>query len=250
MPSITVQTRSVFYQSQAGTLPASLVLLHGSGSSHQVWRQQMSLDFNLITLDLPGHGLSSGPPGASILESVSLAAALLEKINPPRPLFLGGHSLGAAITLGSALGCPKLIDGIIVIGGGARLKILPDILHKLAQGEADPEFIRMAFSPSSPADLVAVEEATFMNCPTSTLYSDLNSCDQFDIRDRLGQIHLPALMITGQQDRLTPIKYAEYLKTNLPRAELAIIENAGHFVMLEQPVRVNLCITEFISKFL
>lgn len=210
----------------------------------------MELNFRVMALDLPGHGRSGLYPCESIAESGLMVAQMLEKLRLSPPIFLVGHSMGAAITLYMALNYPEFLDGMILIGGGSRLRVLPAVLRSLAQGEIDPNFMRIAFAPCTPAELVEAELKAYGHCSASTLYSDLTSCDQFDLSPQLEQIQTPALIINGREDKLTPVKYGEYLQAHLKNAELAVVENAGHFVMLEQPTQVNTLITSFVSRFL
>jgi pimeloyl-ACP methyl ester carboxylesterase len=55
-------------------------------------------------------------------------------------------------------------------------------------------------------------------------------------------------VVSGDDDRLTPLKYGEYLATNIPGAVLKIIHGAGHLAMLEQPTEVNAVITSFVHS--
>jgi pimeloyl-ACP methyl ester carboxylesterase len=66
--------------------------------------------------------------------------------------------------------------------------------------------------------------------------------------DRLGEIRVPTLVVNGDDDRLTPLKYGEYLAANIPGAVLKIIRGAGHLVMLEKPNEVNAVITSFVHS--
>jgi len=72
----------------------------------------------------------------------------------------------------------------------------------------------------------------------------------FDVRERLGQIAAPTLVIGGTVDQMTPIKYAEYLADKIPGARLARIEGAGHMVMLEQPELVARHVEQFLATVL
>jgi pimeloyl-ACP methyl ester carboxylesterase len=62
----------------------------------------------------------------------------------------------------------------------------------------------------------------------------------------LGEIGVPTLVISSSADQLTPVKYGRFLAEHIPGARLAVIENAGHMMMLEQPNQV----TEAVLKFL
>jgi pimeloyl-ACP methyl ester carboxylesterase len=67
---------------------------------------------------------------------------------------------------------------------------------------------------------------------------------------RLSEIALPTLILCGRDDKLTPVKYSEYLQQNIPTAQLKIIEGAGHMVMLEQPKAVTTALREFCARLL
>jgi pimeloyl-ACP methyl ester carboxylesterase len=65
---------------------------------------------------------------------------------------------------------------------------------------------------------------------------------------RLGEIRVPTLVVNGDDDRLTPLKYAEYLAANIRGAVLKIIHGAGHLAMLEKPAEVNAVIAAFVHS--
>ena len=77
---------------------------------------------------------------------------------------------------------------------------------------------------------------------------DFAACDTFDVRDRLGEISCPVLVVCGTEDQMTPVKYATYLRDHIPNAELVLIEDAGHMVTIEKAEEVNRAIEEFLAK--
>ena len=79
------------------------------------------------------------------------------------------------------------------------------------------------------------------------LYRDLSACNVFDIMNRLHEITLPTLIICGADDRLTPIKYSQFLHQHIAGSVLRIIPGAGHYVMREQPEAVNQAIEEWMQ---
>ena len=80
------------------------------------------------------------------------------------------------------------------------------------------------------------------------LYRDLAACNAFDCMNRLQEIHLPVLIICGAEDRLTPVKYSQYLHDNIGGSTLRIIPDAGHYVMREQPQAVNQAIEQWMQE--
>jgi pimeloyl-ACP methyl ester carboxylesterase len=79
-------------------------------------------------------------------------------------------------------------------------------------------------------------------------HSDLSACDQFDVMERIKEIDLPSLVIVGQDDVMTPVRYAEYLGRELKNAEVVVVPNSGHFVTLEQPEAVNAAVAQFLER--
>jgi pimeloyl-ACP methyl ester carboxylesterase len=84
--------------------------------------------------------------------------------------------------------------------------------------------------------------------PPEVFLADFTACDRFEMIGQLPLINLPVLVICGDEDRLTPPKYSSYLQQKLPRAELSVIEGAGHMVMVEKPGETNKAIGRFIQK--
>ena len=67
------------------------------------------------------------------------------------------------------------------------------------------------------------------------IYGDWIADDTFDVTRRVAGIRVPALTVCGAEDRLTPVKYHQFLATHIPGCRLAVIEGAGHWVFWEQP---------------
>lgn len=81
---------------------------------------------------------------------------------------------------------------------------------------------------------------------TQVLWADFQACNNFNVIESVQRINLPTLVICGQEDRMTPVKYSEYLAQQIPQALLALIPDAGHMSMIEQPEAVNKAIMEFM----
>jgi pimeloyl-ACP methyl ester carboxylesterase len=247
MGVINIKGTDIYFQHNHGNPDlGSLLFIHGSGASHEMWSHQMNLDINSIALDLPGHGKSGGNAATSIAECATGVADFILALQLPRPLYLVGHSMGAAIAITCALDYPEMLDGIILIGAGQRMKVMPALLDALRQGQNDPEFIRRGFSPQTSSAIVDDMVKTYAVVAPSILYADFNACNNFDVSHELDKISLPALVIVGTEDKLTPLKLSQYLCSNINNCRLELIADAGHFVMLEKPEEVNRLISKFI----
>jgi pimeloyl-ACP methyl ester carboxylesterase len=252
MPEITVQGRVVQFQDSVKASRRTIVFLHGAGGSHHTFRDQwagLKGSVRMVIPDLPGHGRSGGPP----LESVDACAAwLVDFVNEVGldRFILAGHSMGGAIALQAALGGLKGLEALVLLGTGARLRISPVIFEGIGQRfrEFAPELVGWMTSAAS-SDLLR-EDITndILSTRPDTFLADFHACNGFDVMDRLGAIRVPTLVVSGDDDRLTPLKYGEYLAVNSPGAVLKIIHGAGHLVMLEKPTEVNAVITSFVHS--
>jgi 3-oxoadipate enol-lactonase len=110
----------------------------------------------------------------------------------------------------------------VLISTGAKLKVHPKIFEGLKDDFGN--FCRwlsgMVVGKNAPVELKdEILEQLMMTTP-SVFLNDLRCCDAFDIRERLGEIDAPALVIAGTEDVLTPLCYAEYLAQNIRNATL------------------------------
>jgi pimeloyl-ACP methyl ester carboxylesterase len=230
-----------------------LVFIHGSGDSAGAWRLQrddLSKDYAVYAIDLPGHGArpDTFSDMVSVQEYAQAAYAIVrDELQLDRPI-IGGHSLGGAVTLTMALAYAKDLSGLILVGTGARLRVLPSILEAtLAHPEeASRDLSTLAIAEANRESVMPGILRDQGEPGPNMLHRDLAACDKFDCMAHLSEIHLPALIICGAEDRLTPVKYSRYLHDHLPGSTLHIIPNAGHYVMREQPAAVNQAIREWL----
>lgn len=240
----------------AGTWPpdpdrVTLLFIHGSGESSVLWDAQVQAlagEFNTVALDLPGHGASDGPGLDTIEDYTEAVMAFAENSGLPN-LVPCGLSIGGAIAQQMLLDHPGRLKAGILVSTGARLKVMPQIIEAI---ETDYEqFIAMSrmFAVSAktpPAMLEPLMEDTARCYPRVTV-GDFKACDRFDVMERLGAIALPVLIISAEDDQLTPPKYSDFLEKTIPGAVRCRIEDAGHVVPVEKPEAVSLAIREFLN---
>lgn len=250
MPKLTVNGRTLYY-AESGAQAPTLVLIHGSGGDHGTWTAQLeglAHAATVVALDLPGHGASPGD-GCDTIAGYAAALRRFLAMLGRGSVVLGGHSLGGAIAQAVALDAPELLRGLVLVGTGARLKVFPELFEILARDYAEAVgFITdHAWSRSAPAELKELGRRTASATRPSVTRGDFTACNDFDVMDRLGEIRLPTLVIVGEEDRLTPPKYAEFLTRKISGARFVCIPRAGHFVSLEQPDEVNRAIRDFLA---
>jgi pimeloyl-ACP methyl ester carboxylesterase len=226
----------------------TLIFLHGSADSTSIWRLQLEHfrqrgHNNAFAIDLPGHGQRPDifSPDVTIQDYTRAAREIIKhELHIEQPI-LAGHSLGGAIALTMALEYSEELSGLILIGTGARLRVLPAILEgaRTTPQEARQQLVELAVAPAQRASIVPAIIAEQTTPGPTILYRDLAACNSFDVMSRLQEISLPILIICGAEDRLTPVKYSEYLHQQLTTSTLCVIPDAGHYVMREQPEKVN-----------
>jgi 3-oxoadipate enol-lactonase len=250
MPTLNDNGETLHY-ARTGRGSPTLVLIHGAGGEHGTWMPQLeglADAARVVALDLPGHGGSSGDGCRSIRDYALVVGRFLVALGGG-PVVLGGHSMGGAITQTVALTSPELLTAIVLVGTGARLKVFPKLFALMKQDYAEGvDFVTgYAWSPASSAALKEGGRRAMSATRVAVTIGDFTACNAFDVMPRLGEIHLPALVLVGEDDRLTPPKYSEFLARDIPGARLARIPRAGHYVTLEQPDEVNRALRAFLA---
>jgi pimeloyl-ACP methyl ester carboxylesterase len=252
VPTVRVQQTELYY-AQAGQGQPALLFIHGAGGDHTIWGEQLrelAPNFSVAALDLNGHGRSPAREGEGFQTYTEDVLAVLEAL--AMPTVVVGHSMGGAIALMVALQRPKNLVGLGLVGTGAKLRVHPQILE-LCQTDFERTIdfiVQWAFAEQSPPELRERARAQMRRTGADALLRDFSSCNTFDVMARLSEIALPTLILCGRDDKLTPVKYSEYLQQNIPTAQLKIIEGAGHMVMLEQPRAVTTALREFCARLL
>jgi pimeloyl-ACP methyl ester carboxylesterase len=176
-------------------------------------------------------------------------ADLLAELQVPRPVPCG-LSLGGAIVLQLLLDRPLPLSGGVLIGTGARLRVLPRIIETIQTRYA--AFIDMlaeygASAQTDPARLAPVLTAAAA-CPAAVTAGDFTACDRFDVMERLEEIAAPVLILSGDDDRLTPPKYSAYLERHIAGSRRVRVPAAGHLVPVEKPDAVNGALRTFVAE--
>jgi pimeloyl-ACP methyl ester carboxylesterase len=230
----------------------TLVFIHGSGGDHTIWIHQytqLKKYFNIAALDLPGHGRSEGAGEQDVAVYVEWVRQILEVLAIEKPVLIG-HSLGAAISLSYALAYGDKLAGIVPVGGGATMPVNQAILDGL---KTDPAAViamtaKFSIAKSNRDRLSNILVKSMSSVNPDVLYGDFLSCHKLDVTAAISRIRVPALLICGDEDKMTPPAMSRYLEENIPGAQLALIKNAGHFTMLENVEEFNRTLKAFVES--
>lgn len=230
----------------------SLIFIHGSGGDHTSWIYQyarLQKQYNIVAVDLPGHGASTGH-GADNIDQYCLWIKKLLDILQLKNQLLIGHSLGAAITMKFALLYPQAISAIVPVGGGITMPVNSDLLTGLKTNtETVFAFIsKFSLAPDNRPKLSAALKNSLSKADIDVIYNDFYICKSFDLNYEISKIKTKVLIICGREDKMTPADFSCGIADQITGSRLLLINGAGHMVMMEKPVEFNAALCEFASS--
>ncbi len=254
MPIVRINGKPIHYWVGGGSVAGKEVVLfiHGAGGSQFSWSCQKDFfekQFNPVIIELPGHGESGGEGEEEIGRYAEHVYAFVKTMGFSE-VSLVGHSMGGAIVQTLALTHGEVIKKIALVGTGAKLRVFPMILEGIKANfeETVQKIVRFAYSRKASSDLIEKGISDMMRCQPEVLYGDFLACDRFDIMAEVEKIDLPTLILCGDEDELTPVKYSQFLHSRMKRSRIEILPNAGHMVMMEAPQAFNEKLGDFLLK--
>jgi len=225
-----------------------VLFIPGAGGGREEWVCQTEYFTDSEVVVFPGH--PEGKPCSSVDDYVDWLRDYTHQ-QRYRDVVLIGHSMGSAIAQLYGLKYGEEVRALVLIGAGARLRVLPALLAILKGMITDKvawqKYLEDEYSTIDPEIRQALLEARMEIGPAVTL-NDYLCCDKFDIMDQVHTIKLPTLAICGSEDKKTPVKYTKYLADKIEGATQVVIAGATHWVHIEKPKEVNQAIEEFLSS--
>jgi pimeloyl-ACP methyl ester carboxylesterase len=175
----------------------------------------------------------------------------MEAVKLHRAVFVG-HSMGGAIALTLAKKHADRVLGLGLFSTGARLRVNPILMENFANIQKFPNAVSLiiskSFSKHAETRLVELSSNRLTQTRPAVLHGDFTACNHFDMLDSLTTIKTPTLVVCGQNDEMTPLRYSQYLNDHIPGSQLSVIPNAGHMVMLESPQVSAQILGEFLHQ--
>ena len=231
---------------------ATLVFIHGAGGTGKFWQAQiegLAAAANTVAIDLPGHGLS-GASGYDTIEDYALATAeLIKTLEAPAPIPCG-FSMGGAITQQILLDYPDLARAAILICSGATMPVGSAIFESIQNDyNGFVDFLcKIAASKKSAPGVVRSFRDDLLKTKAETTLGDFTACNRFDVTTRLSSIAVPVLIVTAEEDKLTPSQHGEALVRAIKNSTRTHIHDAGHIVAVEKIAEVNQTILQFLDQ--
>ena len=237
------------------------VLLHGGLADHRAWTPQHELadELTLIAWDAPGCGDSSDPPDSFRMEDYAAAlAAFVETLGLGR-VHVVGHSFGATLALALARHSPALARSLVLASpyAGWAGSLPPEIVTERVEGALaaldDPValakgFVESLFAPDVDPALLAHAHLMLGDVRPVGARTMLRAMAQCDLRDALGAIRAPTLVLHGSEDVRAPYDVARAIHTAIPGSTLAVLDGVGHECNAEAPAAFNAAVRSFLRR--
>lgn len=231
----------------------SAVFIHGAQNDHSVWGLQTRYfahhGYNVLAVDLPGHGRSAGPALTSIEAISAWLLALLDAAGIERALLIG-HSMGSLAALETAGAAPARVSKLAMVGTAYPMRVSDTLLA--AARDDEPRAIdmvniwshsTMSPKPSSPGPGFNVMEGSrrlmqrmAARGPAQLFHTDFSVCNSYAGGEAAAaRVTCPTLLLLGQRDMMTPPKAARMVKEAILHARTVEVTASGHALMTEQP---------------
>ena len=266
--------QQIHYRDQGQRGGPAIILLHGSNSSLQTWEplvERLGGTYRVVTLDLPGHGLTGGTPDKDY--SADGMAAAVDVVAAKLGLdhfILGGNSMGGWVAWRYALAQPARVDALLLLDAAGM---------PLRKGEKKPPsnigfrvleypFGRWLATQITPRSLVeqslrgSVEKGAIVDDAMIDRYWELlrfpgnreatvlrsRMSKQPEMAARVGEIKTPTLILFGDKDRIISPGAAQTFHERIAGSEVVLLPGIGHLPMEEAPDATAAAIADFLTR--
>jgi pimeloyl-ACP methyl ester carboxylesterase len=234
----------------------TLVFLHGAGLDHSWFGLQSRYfgyhGYNVLALDLPGHGKSAGPALTTVPAMTDWMMGVLDKAQVQKASLVG-HSMGTLISLDCAARYPQRVERIVLIGTAYPMKVGEAYLDAAKRDSYDAFDIGTIFghaprvplggNPNPGMWMYGDTQARLERLAPGVLHADLKACNDYTLA---GEVKCPTLFILGRRDMLTPPRAAKPLQDKIAGAKTVLIGYSGHSLMAEAPDATLDALIEFL----
>ncbi|HEY0756876.1 MAG TPA: alpha/beta hydrolase [Ktedonobacteraceae bacterium] len=240
--TVQVHGLTVHYEVAGANAGEALVLVHGFSESTRLWYRNLPAlteNYRVYLVDLPGFGLMGrcgqhfSLPGAGEWLHAWMQAVGLEEAH------LIGHSMGGYVSMALAARHPEsvkrlvLVDSIGIPLGLPAVRLVPMVLKAIVYTTPISLWLRMG------RDYLRMRVTTIRNVVRQIVALDGSAV--------VAAVHVPTLLIWGENDDLIPFAAGRQLHQSLPGARLLVIQGANHFCMYERPAEFNAALSAFLE---
>ena len=267
MPFVDVENGKLYYEITGEG--RWLVLTHGAWATHEWWRCQvpeLSKSYRVLSLDVRGHGQSSPLEKPSSVENfVRDLETLLDEVGIDEATLIG-WSMGGMMSMQYYLNNPDKVKALILIATrgyrNPKMKLRAWLLQLQTRISLMMDFadyqgfvyedqveneVRNMLSPATSKEVIDWIITDLSNNPRRNFIEVTKSLWSWEGGERLRTINVPTLIMVGKEDTRTPPQFSYLLHEKIPNSKLVVMENCGHYLLLERPDAVNAEITGFLK---
>ncbi|ONM46661.1 alpha/beta fold hydrolase [Nocardia donostiensis] len=261
---------------EAGDGPP-LLLLHGSGPGVTGWRNfrgnlpVFAADFRCLILEFPGFGVSDDFGGHPMVTAADAVVRFVDALGLDR-VDIVGNSMGGGVALGYASSHPQRVRRVVTIGGVGRNLFSPGpgegirLLQEFTENPSrerliqwlysmvyDPaliteELIEERWTQATDPDTLASARRMYGKAAFAQMMQAMQSSDTPPPWAMLHRVTAPTLLTWGRDDRVSPLDMALIPMRTLPRGELHVFPNCGHWAMIEQKTAFESAVRAFLTR--
>jgi pimeloyl-ACP methyl ester carboxylesterase len=269
MSTVTLPGGETIWYKTTGS-GAPLVQIHGSAFGHRNFEKMTPFaakDFEVVDFDLPGFGESRGDPRPGGMEGIAeqvfefIRAAGYERVH------LHGTSFGAMIGLTLAARHPEVIDRLVLscflarYDGAARMMrgtwkrgARDSGMRGVADLTSVAGFARSFYEREGAETQLASMREAFSKTTAEAFIAGTETIEGTDLSPLVADVRAPTLLLAGDEDNMTPFRPAAsgvgmaQIAEQLPNCETHVLEQCGHYLVIEQPERASELIAEFLKR--
>jgi pimeloyl-ACP methyl ester carboxylesterase len=242
-----------------------LVLLHAFPLTRQMWRSQndgLSTQLRVVTPDLCGFGestTSTEPPDLGVMADAVLG--LLDRLKLSR-VVLGGLSLGGYVAMEILRRRPQVVSALVLADTKASAdpdpaadnrRRMADLLERdrntrVLVHDVLPTLVGATTREQRPDTVAWLREMVEDTDPAGAAWAQRAMAARPDSFDTLRQVRVPALVVVGEEDELSPPPDAEAMVQAIPGSQIAVLAGAGHLSAVESPEAFNSVVGDFVHE--
>ena len=245
-------------------LEPTAIFIHGAQNDHSVWALQTRYfahhGFNVLAVNLPGHGRSKGQAMDGIERMAAWLIEVMDAVGVGKAMLIG-HSMGSLIALEASYLAPERVSQLAMLGTTYPMKVSDALLETSKNDDqAAIDMVNifshssMAQKPSCPGPgfyvmggaRALMQRMSTIN-PAQLFHTDFFACNAYANGQQAGEaVRCPVLFIFGSKDMMTPARSTKTLTSAIPHGKVVQVD-AGHALMAEQPDAVLEALFGFAS---
>ncbi len=263
MPKVQVNGTDIYYEASGSGEP--LLLIAGFACDLTVWSlvaSSLISKYRVIVFDNRGVGRSSALDSPYNIEQMAEdASGLLDQIGVSQ-VQVAGHSMGGMIAQELVLAHPEKVRSLMLLASGVKpdernqaiINSWGELLGQVDTATAARLILPWIYThrfyarPGAIQQVIDLFVANPFPPPPHGIFHQSRAVSHFDTSGRLGAIRCPTLSLVGREDILLPVRYSEELVRGIPGAELAVLEETGHGLLIESPDAVAQAMLHFLSR--